>query len=218
MSTSGVNNDSGLAALAAQTASQSTKKEDASERFLKLLVTQMQNQDPLNPMDNAQVTSQMAQISTVTGIDKLNDSVTALGAQMVSQQALQGAALIGRTVLLEGNKLHLNDERVAAAGFELSSAADSVKIEVLSPAGRVIDTIDLGAQPAGRGGFEWKPAANVSTDGATFRVVAKSGATTLSATPLTADLVNAVSTGGDGLTLELLFGGPVAYNKIKAFS
>lgn len=218
MATPGVNNDSGLAALAQQTASQSKKTEDGAERFLKLLVTQMKNQDPLNPMDNAQVTSQMAQINTVTGIEKLNGTVQALSAQMVSQQALQGASLIGRTVLLEGNKLHLNDERVASAGFELTSAADSVKVEVLSPAGRVIDTIDLGAQPVGRGGFEWKPKEGVSTDGATFRIVAKSGATTLSATPLTADLVNAVSTGGDGLTLELLFGGPVAYDKIKAFS
>ena len=44
----------------------------AADRFLKLLVTQMQNQDPLNPMDNAQITSQMAQISTVSGIEKLN--------------------------------------------------------------------------------------------------------------------------------------------------
>ena len=69
----------------------STANADAADRFLKLLVAQMQNQDPLNPMDNAQVTSQMAQINTVTGIEKLNTTVSGLNGQLVQLQALQGA-------------------------------------------------------------------------------------------------------------------------------
>ena len=62
-------------------------------RFLKLLVTQMQNQDPLNPMDNAQVTSQMAQLSTVTGIDKLNVTLQALSDSMLTNQSLQSTSI-----------------------------------------------------------------------------------------------------------------------------
>ncbi len=217
MATSSVNQLSSgtLDALNGVTA---TKKDDGSERFLKLLVTQMKNQDPLNPMDNAQVTSQIAQINTVTGIDKLNDTVKALSSQMLSSQALQGAALVGRTVLMEGNRLNFDTTGKAAGGFELSSAADSVKVEILSPAGRVLDTVDVGASSSGRSGFEWQAPAGTSTDGISFRVVARSGSTALTATPLTTDLVKAVATGGDTLTLELLYGGSVPYTQIKAFS
>lgn len=209
--------DTSASALGALSGSSATQKDDGSERFLKLLVTQMQNQDPLNPMDNAQVTSQIAQINTVTGIEKLNQTVQALSGRMLQNQALQGAGLVGRNVLLEGNQLAFADG-VGTAGFELSSAADNVKVEILSPGGRVIDTLNLGAQNAGRSGFEWAVPEGSSTDGLSFRVTATSGATVLSATPLTTDRVNAVSTTGDTLTLELARGGSTAYSRVKAIS
>ena len=193
-------------------------KEDASERFLKLLVTQMKNQDPLNPMDNAQVTSQMAQINTVAGIDKLNETVKSLSSQMLSTQMLQGAGLVGRSVLLEGSQLRFSDSGLATGGFDLARAADSVKVEVLSPSGRVLDTIDMGAASSGRSGFEWQAPAGVATDGISFRVTAKSGSAAVSATPLSADLVRAVSTSGDSLQLELASGASVPYAKVKAIS
>lgn len=207
---------SSASALAALSSTSGTK-DDGSERFLKLLVTQMQNQDPLNPMDNAQVTTQLAQINTVTGIEKLNTTVASLSSQMMQSQALQGASLVGHDVLLEGNALTVADGK-ASAGFELTSAADAVKVEILSPAGRVLDTLQLGAQNVGRNGFEWDVPAGASTDGLTFRVTATSGATKLAATPLTTDRVNAVSMDGSTLTLELARGGPTAYAKIKAIS
>src|SRR6202040_3830260 len=68
------------------------------DRFLTLLVTQLRNQDPLNPMDNAQMTSQLAQISTVTGINKLNDTLSSLSASLGSNQYLQAAGLVGHNV------------------------------------------------------------------------------------------------------------------------
>jgi flagellar basal-body rod modification protein FlgD len=193
--------------------------EAAADRFLKLLVAQMQNQDPLNPMDNAQVTSQMAQINTVNGIEKLNRSVEALSGQFMQMQALQGAALVGRDVIVAGNLMSIDGD-VGQGGFELTSAADRVRIEVLNGAGLVIDTLDLGAQGAGRHSFNWP--ANGVQDGAgtRFRVVATSGATALSSSALMRDSVTAVSTnpGGDALTLELAHNGPVAYADIKAFN
>ncbi len=184
---------------------------DAQDRFLKLLVAQMKNQDPLNPLDNAQVTSQMAQIQTVSGIERLNTTVESL-------QALQGASLVGRDVVVEGNVLSANDEGLMQGGFDLASPADGVQVEVLSRAGVVIDTIDLGAQGGGRHGFEWVPAAGVdATLGERFRVVANSGATAVAATPLMRDRVDAVSA-GDTLTLELRHAGSVPYAAVKAFN
>src|SRR5438045_7853032 len=108
-------------------ATTATDDPGSSDRFLKLLVTQLQNQDPLNPMDNAQVTSQMAQINTVTGIDKLNTTVQGLSSQFVQLQAMQGASLVGRDVIVAGNKLRVDAESgVGQGGFELANAADSV--------------------------------------------------------------------------------------------
>jgi flagellar basal-body rod modification protein FlgD len=197
-----------------------TKNEaGAEDRFLKLLVAQMQNQDPLNPMDNAQVTSQMAQIQSVNGIEKLNRTVEGLGTQFAQLSALQGASLVGRDVIVAGNQLTANDEGLPQGGFELASAADRVQVEVLNAGGRVIDTIELGAQSAGRHGFEWTPPEGVEASlGQRFRIVAKSGAATVSSTPLMRDRVDAVIAGGDQLTLELRNSGSVAYADIKAFN
>ncbi len=191
----------------------------SSDRFLKLLVAQMQNQDPLNPMDNAQVTSQMAQISTVDGIAKLNATVQGLNQQFVQLQALQGASLVGRDVILPGDRLSPNDAGLVQGGFELATPADSVKVEILNAGGRVIDTIALGAEGSGRHGFEWTPAAGVdATLGVRFRVIAKSGSAAVAATPLMRDRVDAVATGGDSLTLELRLSGSVSYSQIRAFN
>jgi flagellar basal-body rod modification protein FlgD len=205
---------------AAGVAAITTKNEEASaDRFLKLLVAQMQNQDPLNPMDNAQVTSQMAQINTVTGIDKLNTTVQSLNSQFVQMQALQGATLVGRDVVVAGNKLSTNDEDLTQGGFELDATADTVQVEILDSAGKLIDRIELGAQSAGRHGFEWTPKAPLqASSGDTFRIVAKSGASTVTATPLMRDRVDAVSANGDTLTLELRNAGSVKYSDIKAFN
>jgi flagellar basal-body rod modification protein FlgD len=189
----------------------------AADRFLKLLVAQMQNQDPLAPMDNAQVTSQMAQINTVAGIDKLNGTIGTLASRLLQMQTLQGAALVGRDVLVEGSSLALGDDGKAAAAFELVGAADSVKIEILSPSGRVIDTLDLGAESAGRHRFEWDAAGKDGSANA-FRVVAKSGANAVGVTPLVADRVLAVSTEGDTLRLELARLGSVDYSAVRATS
>jgi flagellar basal-body rod modification protein FlgD len=199
------------------TAAKAKDEAGSADRFLKLLVAQMQNQDPLNPMDNAQVTSQMAQINTVNGIEKLNTTVQGLSGQFVQMQALQGAALVGRDVIVPGKVLSVEDG-VGQGGFELTSPADHVKVEILSPAGQVVDTLQLGAQSSGRHGFDW-PAKDVDADaGLTFRVTATSGAATLTTTSLMRDRVNAVSTSGDTLTLELERSGQVAYSDIKAFN
>jgi flagellar basal-body rod modification protein FlgD len=192
--------------------------EATADRFLKLLVAQMKNQDPLNPTDNAQVTSQMAQINTVSGLDKVNTSIQAMSGQFAQMQAMQGAQLVGQGVMVNGNQLHLDAKGQAAGGFELAGPTDATKVEVLSAAGRVIDTLDVGAETGGRHSFVWNPATPpADTNGITFRVTASHGATAVAATPQTLDQVIAVSNANGSLTLDLASGSQVAYSDVKAF-
>jgi len=188
-----------------------------ADRFLKLLVAQMQNQDPLNPMDNAQVTSQMAQINTVTGIEKLNGAVDGLTSQFMQMQALQGASLVGRDVIVPGNVLDIA-EGVGQGGFALTSAADAVKVEILSPSGQVVETLNLGAQSAGTHSFDWDAGTATNESGLRFRVTSTLGSASTSATALMRDRIDAVSTTGSGFNLELALSGSTAYNKVVAFN
>jgi flagellar basal-body rod modification protein FlgD len=190
-----------------------------ADRFLKLLVAQMKNQDPLSPMDNAQVTSQMAQINTVTGIDKLNTTVQGLSSQFMQLQAVQGASLVGRDVIVAGNKLSIDETAaIGQGGFELANAADAVKAEILSPSGAVVQTLNLGAAGAGVHSFDWPSGAATAASGLTFRVSATTGGVATTVTPLMRDRVDAVSTTGTTFNLELGSSGTVPYSKVKAFN
>ena len=189
----------------------------SQDRFLKLLVTQLKNQDPLSPMDNAQLTSQIAQINTVSGIATLNTSVQTLSTQFLQMQSLQGASLLGKDVIVAGNKLDI-DAGVAQGGFELTAAADAVKVEIVSPAGKVLDTMNLGAQRTGMHSFNWPSGSYDASSNLTFRVTASSGANQLSTTALMRDKVTAVSTQGNNLMLELESGASVAYTSVKAIN
>src|SRR4030065_346047 len=90
---------------AGTTAAASSTVQETEDRFLALLVAQMKNQDPLNPLDNAEVTSQMAQLSTVQGIEDMNATLEALSASMGVNQMAQAANLIGSAVLVPGNRI-----------------------------------------------------------------------------------------------------------------
>lgn len=225
MATSAVNASDPFAALnrgaAGSSASSAAAADASADRFLKLLVTQMQNQDPLNPLDNAQVTSQMAQINTVNGIEKLNRTVQSLSGQFGQLQALQSVSLVGRDVTVKGDRLPIS-EGVGRGAVSLGSAATGVKVEVLSATGQVVDTVDLGARAAGVHAFSWNPASVTppvaDTAGLRFRVVASSGGTAIPAEALMRDRVDAVRTAGDTLTLDLRQSGSVAYTDVKAFN
>jgi len=202
---------------AASVANDSASAAGSQDRFLKLLVTQMQNQDPLSPMDNAQLTTQIAQINTVTGIDKLNTSVEGLSGQFVQMQALQGASLVGRDVVVPGNVLDIANG-VGQGGFELGAPADNVKVEVLSPAGQVVGSMNLGAQGAGMQGFDWPASGATNDSGLRFRVTATSGSVNSSPTTLMRDRVNAITTAGNALNLELQNAGSVPYSTVRALN
>ncbi len=187
----------------------------SEDRFLKLLVAQLSNQDPMNPMDNAQVTSQMAQISTVTGVQQTNQAIKELAAQLASMQMLQSSSLVGRSVLVDGNKLPVSDNQASGA-VELLAAADSVKIDILSAGGKVVDTIDLGARAAGRHPFDWDATGKTAGTTRAYRVTATQGGKAVGTSQLVRDNVASVSNDNGSMNLQLRGLGNTAYDKIKS--
>jgi len=216
MLTTNVTSTSATANSAANSAS-STDPAAAQDRFLKLLVAQLNNQDPMNPMDNAEMTTQMAQINTVVGINELNSTMAAMSSQFTAMQVLQGTSMIGRTVLSEGNTLGTPVEKVTTAAFDLSGTAADVKVNIKTAAGTVVDTVTLGSLDAGRHYFAWdssKYTGDVS--GLRFEVASTNGTAKVANTPLSPSLVVATTTTDGALTLELENGESLAYNKVKA--
>ena len=188
------------------------------DRFLKLLVTQMRNQDPLNPMDNAQVTSQMAQLNTVSGINKLNDSLAGLSALYQSSQTLQASGMIGRNVLAEGTALPMKGG-IAVGGFELTDSADKVVVTIKDAAGNVLDSIDMGSQKAGVANFGWdgKTSAGDSVADGTyqFSVKATLSGDSISVKPLALGMVSSVTLGSQGPSLNVEGLGALLVSQIK---
>ncbi len=143
----------GSAATAATT-SAGPSAQDVQDRFLTLLVTQMRNQDPLNPLDNAQLTTQLAQISTVTGVDQMHQTMKAVLAQIKGLESLQAAGMDGKDVLVTSDQVVLGN-RGAGGAYELADAADAVKITIKNAAGATVKEIQLARQAAGTHAFEW---------------------------------------------------------------
>ena len=199
----------------ASTASVSSEGQD---RFLKLLVTQLKNQDPLNPMDNAQITSQMAQISTVSGIDKLNATLQSMAASFNSAQSLQATSMIGHNVLAPGSVILLQGG-LAVGGVELEAAADAVTVSIHDTSGQLLRRVDLGAQDSGVLSFQWDgttdSGASVAAGGYSFAVEAIQGGTQVEATTLSAGLVSGVTTGKSGVTLNVNGIGTLALSDVK---
>lgn len=204
-----------LGALTSKTASSA----DTEQRFLKLLVTQLNNQDPLNPLDNAQLTSQLAQMSTVSGIEKLNSAFQSMLAQSGSSQVLQSASMIGRTVLVPGSELALKKGSDAPFAVEMPQSADSVKVTVTNAAGNTVRSFDLGALPQGVKTLSWDGLNNTGVsvaDGSyTVNVLATSGDAKVAASALTYSSVTSVSQGASGVSLDLASGSKAALNDVR---
>ena len=199
------------------------------DKFMTLLITQMKNQDPMNPLDNAQVTSQLAQLSPVTGVNKLNATLEALKSSYQSSEALQAANMIGHGVLVPGGKVGLVDGK-AIMGVEVGSAADKVDLIITDPStGKDVQTISLGAQQAGIVPIAWDgvpDAAKLDANGKPvtlkngnylIRVVATRGDEVLKdAKSLSFDSVASVTTSAkDGVKLNLANSGVVGMADVK---
>ena len=216
--TTSVQGNDYLASLGGSSGKSATTAEDIQNRFLKLLTTQLKNQDPLNPVDNAQMTSQLAQINTISGIEKTNATLSKMLDIYNGSQGMQAAGLIGKHVLVAGNNLPLSGG-AALGGASLTAAADQVTVSVLDGAGNVLQTQQLGARAAGTVAFSWdgkKADGTQMPDGTyKFKVEAQSGGNKIESTALQVGMVNAVVRSNGGFLLDLGAQGNVAFKDVQ---
>ena len=192
--------------------------QEAQDRFMTLLVSQMKNQDPLNPMDNAQMTSQLAQLSTVSGIDKLNTTLESLISNVQSGQTYQASSMIGHVVQVNGNGFNLTNSQGQFA-IDLPSRADTVKLTIKNSAGATVKEMQLGPQAAGNLPLSWNGHDDDGTllaDGLyKFEVSATLGGKAVDATAMTYAGVNSISNDSAGVQLHLDNNTTVSTNDVK---
>ena len=138
----------------------SSSSQLGQDEFMKLMTTQIQNQDPFEPMDNGEFLSQIAQFGTVNGITELQESFSGFADSMKSNQALQATNIIGHGVLAETNTGLLTANGIMQGAVELPNYSSNVAVNIYDQSGQLVNRIDLGEQLQGTVPFAW--------DGMTF--------------------------------------------------
>ncbi len=188
--------------------------------FLKLMITQFQNQDPFKPMENGEFLGQIAQFSTVSGIEDLNSGFESLSTSIQDEQALKAASLVGRTVVAETNVGYLGSDRPLNGSVEIDGYVSAVQIDIKDGSGAVIQRLNLGEQRDGIVEFSWngqdglgrqRSPGNYELEARIVRGNQVENIPTL----VEAD-VNSVTLGrqGQGMTLNLLGGGELSLGRI----
>ncbi len=203
--------------------------------FLKLMITQMENQDPLSPQDNTEFIAQLAQFSSVESLDRLNNNFDSFTNNFVANQALQASTLVGRSVTVPTDRAQLSLADVVSGGVEVPTSTSDVRIKIYSESGSFVDEFSLGQQPAGELVFRWDGSflevngevkdqsvnhpEGVTTGTYRFEVSSMiDGEETALETALSAN-VNSVTVGANGLlTLNLAGIGPVSLAEVKQFN
>lgn len=190
---------SGTQKAAALTSATQQSLAETQEQFLTLLVSQMKYQDPMNPMDNAQMTSQIAQLNTVSGINQLNTSVQGLADQLGAMQSLQASSLLGRSALVAGESVELVEGFTEFAA-DLESPVSDLKVTIRDAAGKVVFEQAMGPQESGLVGLVWdgKTTAGEASPDGNYRVslTATEAGTTRSVEPLVMAEIRSVSLNG----------------------
>lgn len=205
-----VNDTTSSSATSSTTGTTTTGTNSASDlqsSFLTLLVAQLKNQDPTNPLQNNELTTQLAQISTLSGIEKLNTTLGSISGQIDSSQALQASNLVGHGVMIAGTTVLAGNSTTTPFGVELTQAADKVTATITNKDGTVVQTLDLGSLSAGVHTFSWDGKLSDGTAAADgsykVSIAASSGTTQLVAQPLQYALVQGVTLSDSGNKLDL---------------
>ena len=134
-----------------------TKSKDSlgQEDFLKLMTTQLSNQDPFAPQDNTQMIAQMAQFSTVTGIQQMNTTMTGVASEISQNRIATAASFVGKTVLVPGNMALADSAGGISGAVDLPVSTGNLTLQISTEQGQLVKTIDLGSNPAGLVGFSW---------------------------------------------------------------
>lgn len=214
-----VNGASNTSSTAGSSSLTGSSASDLQGSFLTLLVAQLKNQDPTNPMENNELTTQLAQISTVSGIEKLNTTLGSVSGQLTNNQQLQASALIDHGVMIPGSKILAGNEATTPFGVELQQAADKVTATITDSSGKVVRTIDIGGLSAGVHTFTWDGSMTDGTsapDGAyNVAINASNGGTQLVAQPLNFALVNGVTNSNGSTLLDLGTYGTTTLDEIR---
>ncbi|KIK82523.1 flagellar hook assembly protein FlgD [Pseudomonas sp. W15Feb9B] len=208
--------------IASATNSATGGKALGKDAFLQLLVTQLKNQNPLDPQDNSAFVAQLAQFSSLEGITTLNSTVSSLAGNYNSSQALQASSLVGRNVIVQTNTVQLDDPSKGMTGsVTVPSSIAGGTVSITDSSGAVVRTIDLGSRAAGSASFTWdgkdKDGNLVKTGTYTVKANASiNGTSTDMATylPATVNSVTISQTGGE-LMLNLSGKGTVALSKVQ---
>jgi flagellar basal-body rod modification protein FlgD len=210
-----------LAALGLTNRKEPEKKDDlGQEQFLKLMITQLRNQDPMKPMESGEFLGQLAQFGTVSGLAGLQTSFDGLATSLVSNQALQAASLVGHDALVEASSVELDasGQRVGGA-IDLPASSADVRVQVRNSAGEVVREIRLGSQAEGLVPVAWD---GLDDDGAaaqagSYSLTAsyRSGKDTVAAPTLLSAAVDSVVLGKDGFTIDLHGIGEVPFSAVR---
>lgn len=191
------------------------------DAFLQLLVTQMKNQNPLDPQDNTQFVAQLAQFSSLESMQNLTSTVDSIASSYQSSQALQASSLVGRSVIVPATSTLVDTSKGMTGTVVVPSASSMTTVKVTDAQGNVVKTIDLGAQTGGNASFSWDGTADDGTVAAAGNYsFAASGTLDGTNTALTTYLpatVSSVTLGVNGAetTLNLASGNTVALSKVQ---
>ena len=210
--------------LSRQAQSGARKTELGQDDFLKLMTTQLKNQDPMKPMENGEFMGQLAQFGTVNGIEDIRTELQNLSGSLVSNQSLQAATMLGRQVLIPGSYGVLEAGGAIDGAVELPNAVANLTIGIYDLSGQLIRNVSLGNQSPGMVAFNWD---GLATDGSTvppgryeIRAEAISSGINEAYEVMLADKVQSVSlpAAGKPLTLELAHLGNVSFSDIRQIS
>lgn len=147
--------DTNPTGVATATNSKTGNQALGKDAFLQMLVTQMQNQNPLDPQDNSEFVAQLAQFSSLEGITTLNETVTAISGNFKSSQALQASSLVGRSVVVQTDKAVVDTTKSFNGSVVVPQSLSNATVTITDKDGKVVKTIDLGEQKAGNAAFVW---------------------------------------------------------------
>lgn len=197
------------------------KKSLGQQDFLRLMVAQVQNQDPMQPQANGEFLSQLAQFSTNDGITKMQGSLQELASSLQSNQALQASALVGRKVLINSDNLNLGAEGDTKAAIDMPPGLSNLNAFFYSPTGELVKTMPLGQPTPGFFQFSWDGTnqANQRMEAGKYRVEVHGtyGGREVSVNTMTSANVDSVSLGqnGEGLKLNVAGVGSVSLDQVK---
>jgi len=191
------------------------------EDFLKLMTTQLQNQDPFAPMENAEFIAQMAQFSTVTGITEMGQTLKGLSSQLSEFRIATATNMLGNSVLVPGTKAYPDGSGAVHGVVDLPAASGATQVVFKSVAGEILHVADLGAQASGLAGFSWEDIPQEVLDNNEYITVQAfadqgSGLEGVSASVF-GEVLAASATADDGVRLDVKGYGDISASEVVRF-